>query len=78
MCVIFSGGGSALKSDSSEDLVLADRDVIVTTLNIKAMEFRDHDEGDLTQQVYPYECGLNVPIISSLGTNARVFFSNLA
>ena len=70
-CVILSGGISATKIDTSEDTVLADRDVIVTTLNVKAMDFSDEMDcvvDGLSGRKFPYEHGINIPMISSLGT----------
>lgn len=66
--MVLSGGSSAAKIDTSEDLVLADRDVIVTTLNIKAMEFGPHEiEYIEHDRKFPFEHGTNIPMISSLG-----------
>ena len=70
MCVILSGGLSAAKIDTSEDLVLADRDVIVATLNIKALEFSDVPDSSMDPSYdgrFPYAHGTQIPIISSLG-----------
>ncbi|XP_055346144.1 calcium-activated potassium channel subunit alpha-1-like isoform X2 [Paramacrobiotus metropolitanus] len=78
MCVMVSGAGQRVTSDALEDRVLADRDVIVTTLNVKSMEFRDrvHTGGEIDRngQVFPYETGLQVPIISSLEHEKSVRF----
>ncbi|GAU88415.1 hypothetical protein RvY_01121-2 [Ramazzottius varieornatus] len=79
MCVILSGGLSATKIDTSEDLVLADRDVIVATLNIKALEFTDTNAPDSASHpsydgCFPYLYGTEIPIISSLEYERSVRF----
>ncbi|OQV12407.1 Calcium-activated potassium channel slowpoke [Hypsibius exemplaris] len=77
-CVILSGGISATKIDTSEDTVLADRDVIVTTLNVKAMDFSsegfDGLMDSLSGRKFPYEHGINIPMISSLEYERSVRF----